>query len=498
VSNAASLITLGVFAAGLRFRALSTAPDLHIKSLAVLPLKSLGRQAEDEYLGMGFAADVITKVSQIRDLTVRPTSAVRKFALLNTSAIDAGRELNVDSVLEGTFQRLGDHVRVNVNLLNVRLGRSVWSDTFDIDSASIFDVQDRLSRSILSQLRVKLSPMEGEQLAKRYTASAEAHKYYLQGDEAFDERSILPNDDASLKYAISLFKRAIEADPNYALARAQLAYCYTWMALFTEPQNAMWIQLARDELSQTIKLDPQLPQAHVVRQEIYWSRYEGFNIGEALRELRSAQQLDPTAGLTQLGVIYDHLGFEGQALRALERGIEIDPTSDTAMDRLVEAYALLGHHNEALAAARRFGQTGQGRIVLVLLWNKDYGEAERFVMKGLTDSPGEPMMLSGRALLLALTGNFEAAYRDLPVAARNAEGSRAFHHTAYNIACVYALARRTGDAVEWLTKTADTGMPNLPLFARDPHLDNIRTQPAFVAFMAELKTRWDRLKHEFE
>ena len=121
-------------------------------------------------------SDVITKVSQVRELTVRPRSAVVKYAGGSGSALDAARELNVDTVVEGTVQRQGSQVRVNVNLISAQSGASIWSGTIDVDAASTFEIQDRLSREIANRLRLTLTPQERARLAKQYTTSARAYE----------------------------------------------------------------------------------------------------------------------------------------------------------------------------------------------------------------------------------------------------------------------------------------------------------------------------------
>ena len=118
---------------------------------------------------------------------------------------------------------------------------------------------------------------------------------------------------------MSLFQQAVAVDPGYALAQVQLAYCYAWKALFNEPSNPRWIQLARDGLAKAQALDPDLPEAHIVAHEIAWSRYGGFDIEKAIRELRAARELDPTVPLLALGNLYAHLGLAPLSNPPMER-----------------------------------------------------------------------------------------------------------------------------------------------------------------------------------
>ncbi|MCA1732769.1 MAG: serine/threonine-protein kinase, partial [Acidobacteria bacterium] len=142
-----------------------------IKSLAVLPLKTLHPEASDSYLGLGMADTIITKISQVRGLTVRPTSAVRKYADQDIDSREAGRQLKVDSVLDGTFRHEGEILRVSVNLIRVEDGASLWAESFDMRFTDIFAIQDEASRQVVSKLRLRLSPAEQARLAKRQTTN---------------------------------------------------------------------------------------------------------------------------------------------------------------------------------------------------------------------------------------------------------------------------------------------------------------------------------------
>ena len=466
------------------------------RSLAVLPFRVLDQA--DEFLGHGVTADVITKVSQIRELTVRPRSAVVKYAGGTGSALDAARELSVDAVVEGTVQRQGSQVRVNVNLISVPSGASIWSGTFDVDAASTFEIQDRLSREIAARLRLTLSPQETARLAKQYTTNARAYELYVQGMQAFERRGILLGDTA-IEAALTLFQQAVAVDPTYALAQVQLAYCYAWKALFNEPSNPRWIQLARDGLAKAQALDADLPEAHLVAHEIAWSRYGGFDIEKAIRELRAARELDPTVPLLALGNLYAHLGLAAQSNQAIERAYQIDPFGTMVRNRMIEMHVLLGQYTEAVAAAERFKQYAiTNRLSMALLAQKDYAGARRLLDAATPAEKADPFYLSERALFTVVTGSPGTPEEDVRRAIELSEGTRAFHHTAYNVACIRALRRDPASAVEWLRRTADTGMPNYPLFARDPLLDNIRRDPAFVAFMEELQPQWNRLSLEFQ
>ena len=158
-----------------------------IKSLAVLPLKSL--DGGENYLGLGIADAAIRRVSQTGRVIVRPTSAVRRYLTEDTDALAAAKQLGVDSVLEGSFQRSGDRLRVTVNLLRTSDGASLWTDSFDLRMADIFAIQDTVAQQVASRLRLQLDASQQAQLTKRSTSNPTAYEFYLRGVYNFDQRA---------------------------------------------------------------------------------------------------------------------------------------------------------------------------------------------------------------------------------------------------------------------------------------------------------------------
>jgi DNA-binding winged helix-turn-helix (wHTH) protein/TolB-like protein len=459
-----------------------------VKSLAVLPLRSLDREAKDDHLELGMADTIIGRLSQIPGLTVRPMSAVRKFAGPDVDALNSARQLQVDAVLDGTVQRSGEHLRVRAGLVRVRDGASLWTETFDVRFTDIFSVQDEVARQVALRLRPNLSAVEQKQLARQSTVNPAAYEYYLAGLRDFDQRSL-----TKMGPAIPMFQKAIELDSNYALAYAQLAYAQTWMALFIEPDNPLWMSQARQSLKQAERLDPDLAETHVVRYELLWSVNEGFRIDEAIREIRRAQELRPVFN-GEIGILLAHLGLEQQSLRELQRSMEVDPLSAYAKGRLIEAHELLGLFDEALAVSSRLAAGSPPVVSLLALRRLD--EAQPLIEAQLTQNPSVPRVRAEWSLLLALRGRLSEAEVEIPKIARGPK-DRGYHHAAESVAAVYALEGKAPEAVQWLRTTVETGMPNYTLFLRDPNLARIRSSPEFLQFMAGLKPRWDAMEREF-
>src|SRR4029453_18352298 len=226
-----------------------------IKSLAVLPLKAF--DANDNLLGLGISDAVIRKISQTGQLVVRPTSAVRRYLNEETDGLTAARQLNVDPVLEGTVQRDNGRLRVSVNLMQSGDGISLWSDHFDMGQSDIFAIQDTVAQRVATRLQLKLDQAQQSLLSKRQTSNPAAYESYVKGVYSFSQRGYGDPAKPQMDESIALFKKALEADPDYALAHAQLAYAYAWMALFVEPRQPRWAELVEEEIDRAQRLDPQ-------------------------------------------------------------------------------------------------------------------------------------------------------------------------------------------------------------------------------------------------
>jgi TolB-like protein/DNA-binding winged helix-turn-helix (wHTH) protein len=192
-----------------------------VDSVAVLPFEPLSQDMTDELLGVGMADAVIGRMSNLKKLVVLPTTAVLKYKGPASDPLAAGRALQVDAILSGTVQRSGDQVRVTVQLVQVASGRTIWSEKFDQTFTDIFGIQDSISDSVVRSLALNLTADEQKQLGKHCTTNVAAYDSYLMGLYFWNKRS-----KEGLGKAIDYFGRAIQKDPNFALAYALMADCY--------------------------------------------------------------------------------------------------------------------------------------------------------------------------------------------------------------------------------------------------------------------------------
>jgi serine/threonine-protein kinase len=490
VAGVMLLLVLGAFAY-MSSKAASSPRRSEIKSLAVLPLRSL--DAGDDYLGLGIADAAIRRVSQTGKVIVRPTSAVRRYATDETDALTAAKQLGVDSVLEGSLQRANDRLRVSVNLLRCNDGVSMWSDSFDLRMADIFAIEDTVAQQVAARLRLELDASQREQLTKHYTSDPVAYEFYLKGAYAFNQR--IRNPREGVPVAINYYRKAIEADPKFALAHAQLAHAYATQAVFVDPGQPAWVERAKEEIDRAEQLDTQLAETHLARFQLLYSGFEGYKGEAAAREALRANQLNPNVGHEELAYIYTHLGLEDLATRELARAVETDPTSASLNDDKLLLYEVQVRPDDYAADqnVRRANRT----------------EAWYFITKGEVDAAGQaidrwsanqpeaPELHATRALLLAARGDFRAAEAQIPlILAEHPFKDPFYHHATYDIACIYAMEAKSADAVKWLRESAVNGFHVYPRYVRDPLLNRIRQSPEFIQFLADMKAENDRYQRE--
>jgi DNA-binding winged helix-turn-helix (wHTH) protein/TolB-like protein/Tfp pilus assembly protein PilF len=355
------------------------------RSLAVLPFHPIGDQ-QDEYLGIAMADALISRLSNIRGVLVRPTSAVRKFTA-SSDPIFAARELMVGSVLEGTIQRAGDTMRVTVQLVDAQRDAPLWSDKFDVPVSNVFSLQDRISEEVARALIVNLGG-----LPRRYTENTDAQRDYLRGRYFWNKRTA-----DGYVHAIESFESAIRRDPSYALAYAGLADSYALLGAmsnrvaprrvalpkaFKAAQRALEIDSTlaeahaslgfikmhyqwdwtggEREFRRAIELNPGYATAH------HWYAYEltalrRFN--EAVYEIREAQKADPVSLIinTDVAEILMFAGRTDEALTQCRRTLELDPNFPLAYWVLTRTYHAKGMPAEAVSAAKKFIQLDPGR-----------------------------------------------------------------------------------------------------------------------------------------
>jgi serine/threonine protein kinase len=481
------ILALGGVVFGWLWRGSPRQGSAKISSFAVLPFRELNAQKDGAFLGFGIANEIITRLAPAGNVTVRPTSAIRQYLGREVDALTAARQLRVDLVLDGSYQRADTRIRVSVNLLRTSDGSSLWAETVDLPATDILDLQKDVSEKIAEKLRLRLG---NQRVAGRRTSTPQAYEYYAKamyyfGDRGFDSRS-----QTSVNTAIDLFGRAIELDPNYADARAGLAYAYAWSDWFYE-ENPEWMARANEEIRIAEGLDSTLPSIHIVR-SFFLCNGRGCDAEAATRELLLAQHIDPSAAHVELAGMYRRMGLEDKEKQEEESALVVDPTNTILKDVAVVGRYITARPDEALQASRRFFQ--HGPEAWYYIEKRMPEEAAIMVSRGDPYEPSSVQAYTVKALLPALQGRYREAERHIPALL---EKARAYPYLYYVVARIYALQGKNEEAMKWLTLWANRFSPSYPSYVRDAFLDRIRQYGPFVQFMANMKRLWERYRREF-
>jgi DNA-binding winged helix-turn-helix (wHTH) protein/TolB-like protein/Tfp pilus assembly protein PilF len=484
-----TIVALAGLAYALFSRRAPVARRPEIKSLAVLPLKSLSKDANDDYLGLGIADTIIMKVSQNGELTVRPTSAVRKYANQEINSLEAAQQLKVDSVLDGTVQRVGDRLHINLNLLSTQDGASLWSDSFNVSLTDILKMQDQVAQQVATRLRLKLRSQ-----TQISSVNPQAYDFYLRAKYHAGLES-----KTEIEATIELLERAVAIDPSFALAHAELSHAYSNKAANLKPEEKEWEEKAFVAVEKALALDPDLADAHLSRGVLLWAHSSRFLHEKAIQEYHRALELNPNLAEAhhQLANVYNHIGLLDKAQEEVQKALAINPGIVGARFRVGVNLLYQGKDEQALEAFRdseRFHPelwSYQTACALFHLGRRE--EAAARVAEALKNNPQDEggTLTSIQALLAASAGDVAVAEAKIKRAAELGKDFRHFHHTAYTIACAYALLNKAEPAMKWLQLAADDGFPCYPLFDHDPNLDHLRQDRHFIAFMMKLKAQWE-------
>jgi len=452
-------------------------------SVAVLPFTPLTSDARDESLELGMADTLITKLSALRSVTVRPVSAVRKYTSLEQDPVAAGRELRVEAVLDGSIQRAGDRVRATVRLTRISDAASLWTGTFDETLADIFAVQDSISEQVTRALALRLSSGQLQQLTKRYTDSGEAYQLYLKGRYFWYRRT-----EEATRKSIDYFEQAVAVDPNYALAYSGLADAYWILHFLSDAEPAQQLpSLAKAAALKAIALDDTLAEAHTSLGEINQTFELDFAAAE--REYKRAIELNPNYAVAhqRYGFFLNLMGRINEARAEFGRALEIDPVSPVMN---AEAGRPFYRSRDYGRAAEQFQKAieldpnyPRAHILLARCYTQmgRYDEAVSEAQKGAALS--DPQREAGGvprsyqiAYIYAKAGRVRAARRML----HELEKSPTQHNDQlYHHALAYAALGDRERAFGQIEKLYVTRSVDLLALKTDPAWDDLRDVPRF-------------------
>jgi len=469
-----------------------------VRTLAVLPFRDLSGQGT-EIWGVGVADAIISRLATLQNLAVRPTSSVLKYAKGTDDPGQAAQELQVNSVLAGTYQRMGGVMRVSVQLIDH--GAARWANRYDLQGHDLLRFEDDVAQKVVDELRVQLSGTEQESLKTASTNSPEAYNFLLQG-RAYWNDYFINSKLETLRSAQQMARNAIEKDPNFVDAYSLLAQSYSLEATNYQQNGSQNLALAEQTARKAVALNPQSFEGNLALGAVYT---EEGKLGDALPKLRQAVALGPNSTLAwnQLAYSYHYAGLIDLAEAAFRRSRDLNPTP--AQIAWMHGRMLLyqGKAHEAEEEVRRALERFPDQFKLLtflgdfLYYQNKSGEAVQALDRAqqVAGSRQQDELLVISAIVHASRGERE---RIDPRIFQYKTAEVVDGDLAEWIGAVYALLGEKEPALAWLRRAVQVGNHNYPWFQRDKNWDKLRGDPEFQRIMAEVEGYWKHYKEVFD
>jgi DNA-binding winged helix-turn-helix (wHTH) protein/TolB-like protein/Flp pilus assembly protein TadD len=475
----AAAIAIAFFMSRGRISIKRIAPPEH--RLAVLPFQNLRANTESDFLGFSLADAVITKLGYVSRLAVRPSYAVQKY---RTQPVDVGkiaRDLNVDTLLIGTFLREGDDLRITCQLVDIKTQNILWKDEYDVKYDKLLTVQDTVANQIIAGLAVSLSESEQALLKKQKTISPLAYEYYLRGIDLYAS--------SDFPMAIRMLEKSTELAPDYALGWANLGRSYTANASFQLGGGEQYGKAQR-AFERALKLEPDSIDARVYMANMFT---DTGRVEKAVPLLRDALKTNPNHAEVhwELGYAYRFGGMLRESITESEEARRLDPVVKMNSSAL-NGYLYLGQYDEFLQS---LPPTDDSALIVFYrgfghYYKNNLGEAGKYFDRASQLDRSLLQAQIGKALSLGIQRRTaEAAAILRGVEERINQLAVGDAEAKYKIAQAYAVLGEKAAALRVFRTSIESGFFPYPYFLNDPLLNNIRCEPEFTRILDAAKQR---------
>jgi eukaryotic-like serine/threonine-protein kinase len=455
-----------------------------INSIAVMPFVNESGNPDTEFLSDGMTETLISSLSRISNLSVKARSSVFRYKGKDTPAQTIGKELNVQSILNGRVVQRGDQLILSLELVDVSTENAIWSQQYTRKQTDLISLQSEFARDVSNNLKSKLSGDDEAQVAKSYTANPEAYQLYLKGRFNWNRRT-----KVFLKQAVDFFKQAIEKDSNYALAYSGLAETYVLFPSWGVASSKESMPLAKAAALRALELDDSLAEAHAAF-GAYLTEYEYDRVnGE--KEYRRAIELNPNYATARQWFALDILASSkrfDEALAELKLAQELDPLSPVIATNYGDTLVYARRYDEAIAQYKRtlaldpnfaFAHYALGWVYgLKGMYSEAIAETRKSV-----EINQDPAAKGFLGLWLAKSGDRKEALKLLDELNRDsAQG----YVPGYAFALIYIGLNEKEEALNRLEKVVNDRSPTLVYFAAGPELDDLRGEQRFKEMLKRM------------
>ena len=502
------IIALAALGAGLwRWRsaassraAVLSASKPALRSIAVLPFRDISAGTGDPSWGVGMADAITTRLASLHDLMVRPTSSVLTYAREPADPVKAAQDLEVDSVLDGTYQRSAGTVRVSVQLVDRQTRSALWADHYDLHMEDMLRFQDEVAQKVVEGLQVRVSGSEHEQMTAPLTGSPEAYNLYVQARYYWAEYRMRSQLE-SLHQGQRLAQQALEKDPNFSEGFALLSQLFMMEAANYTQEGEEKLRRGKEAAERAIALKPNSLDG-LVALGAYYSE-TGHN-AEAIRMLRQALNVGPNSedAWDLLGYAYHYAGLVDSAESAYRRSVELDPTTPRIHWMHARMLLYMGRPEEGERELRQalveFPDHYRVMAFLgdMLYYQDRLKEAETILQRSLElrgrEGDDAPLMIA--AFVYAAQGQRD---KIAPSVLSVRPEQELDGDTAYWRGGVYSLLGDKGQALIWLRRAVELGNHNYPWFQRDKNYQKLRGDPEYERILEDVRGRWEGYKREF-
>jgi serine/threonine protein kinase/Flp pilus assembly protein TadD len=457
-----------------------------IDSLAVLPLVNAGDDPNAEYLSDGITECIINSLSMLPKLRVVPRSTVFRYKGKQTDLQEIGNELGVRAIFAGRVVQINDSIIVKTELVDIANEAHLWGEQYRRTITDIFTLVEEIAEDISEKLKLKLTGEQKKQLAKRYTENTEAYQFYLKGRYFVTSKRT----EEWIKKGIEYFQKAIDLDPNYALAFSGIADAYGFLASSTggwSPHKGY--PLAKAAAQKALEIDEALGEAHC---SLGFSRllYD-WNWKEAEREFKRAIELSPSYASAHDGYGF-YLKAVGRFDEAIEKGKQVqrlDPLSPFAHVSLGYAYYFARDYEKAIEECSKaleldkYSTSAYRNLGLAYLQQGNLDGAIAALNKAVTFSSGGLAFESYLGFACALAGKQTEA---LEILENLQEIAGRQYVSAYSVAMIYLGLGDTDKTFEWLEKAFEERSGYLPFLKVEPMVDSLRSDPRFLDLLRRI------------